>query len=71
MDKLEPLWYEVSPYVYGMIGFFSILTTNTMAKLFGAVLLSAAATILGMRKIYRETMRIRLKNHHIGKGRGY
>jgi hypothetical protein len=54
MNKLEPLWYELSPYVYFLTGSFAIFKFDGTAKIFGVLLLTAAATIIGMRTSYRE-----------------
>ncbi len=54
MKGLEPLWYEISPYVYGIIGIAAILISDTIGEIFGAILLTAAATIVGMRRNYRR-----------------
>ncbi len=54
MKNLEPLWYELSPYLYGIAGVAAILITDALGEVFGILLLTAAATIVGMRKSYRE-----------------
>ena len=54
VNKLEPLWYELSPYVYFVTGIIAIFKFDGMAKIFGILLLTAAATMIGMRKSYRE-----------------
>ena len=57
MNKLENFWYEISPYVYGFSGFITILssskTYNFIGILSGILLLTAGATIVGMRHTYR------------------
>jgi multisubunit Na+/H+ antiporter MnhC subunit len=59
MKGFEPFWYETSPYIYILVGVFAILASDTLSKVFGIVLLTAAATIIGMRISYR---RIELAN---------
>ncbi|MDO9103855.1 MAG: hypothetical protein Q7U57_02715 [Methylovulum sp.] len=57
MKKLESLWYEVSPYIYGISGIITILsaskTGNFIGVLSGILLLTAGATVVGMRFSYR------------------
>ena len=54
MKRLEPFWYEISPYIYGVTGTVAIFKLDGGAKFFGIILIASAATIIGMRKSYRE-----------------
>lgn len=70
MNGLEPLWYEVSPYLYGFAGVAAILLTDALGEVFGILLLTAAATIVGMRKSYRELEEQKLINKKPRRVRG-
>ena len=55
MKKLEPLWYELSPYLYGTVGGGAIFFADgALGNFSGILLLTAAATIVGMRTSYRN-----------------
>jgi hypothetical protein len=54
--SLEPLFYEVAPYLYFLAALLalSIDGYGTPLKLFASMLLAAAGTILGMRLFHRN-----------------
>lgn len=53
--NLEKTWYELSPYLYGLVGSYSLaMANNKMAYVSSALLISAALTIVMLRKHYRE-----------------
>jgi len=58
MKSLESLWYEVSPYVFVILGVTTALFTNRTGALFGALLMIVASWILTMRWSYRSGMRV-------------
>jgi hypothetical protein len=52
--KLEQLWYELSPYVYASFGGYALaLANNKMAYISASLLISAAMTIVMLRRHYR------------------
>jgi hypothetical protein len=52
---LETLWYEISPYIYFIIGAGSIFFGPTyFAKLPGGLLIIAALTIIRLRWLHRR-----------------
>ncbi len=60
--SLEPLWYEVSPYVYFVVGLASVLFSNSdLGLLASALLLTTSFTILRLRRIYRSPDKL---EHH-------
>jgi hypothetical protein len=53
--KLEPIWYEYSPYVYAVGGMFSLSNYGSYIAIgSGVLLIGASATILRMRLVYRR-----------------
>jgi hypothetical protein len=53
--SLEALWYEVSPYLYFLVGLVAVLfSTSTSGFLFSAILIAIAVTLLCLRRIYRS-----------------
>lgn len=51
---MEKLWYELSPYIYGCTGGYSLaLANNKAAYLSASLLISAAITIIMLRRHYR------------------
>ena len=57
--RLEALWYEVSPYVYVVVGLASAAFSNSDVGLVcSALLLSASFTILRCRRLYRSPDRL-------------
>lgn len=53
--KLEPIWYEYSPYVYAAGGVFSLSNYGSYIAIgSGVLLIGASATILRMRLVYRR-----------------
>jgi len=58
---LETIWYEVSPFVYVVVGCASsLISTSDLGLLFSALLLVASFTIVRMRRRYRSPER----QHH-------
>jgi hypothetical protein len=56
--SLERVWYETSPVVYALGGVTVLLgASDTLARVSGALLVLAAATILRMRWVYRNRRR--------------
>ena len=55
---LENLWYEASPFVYGIGGLFALLTQPgaILLRISGVLLIAAALTILRMRWRYRRAL---------------
>lgn len=57
MNNLESLWYEISPYIYGITGVIAIFSASKAGNFIGIVsgilLLTAGATIVGMRYSFR------------------
>jgi len=48
--KLEQIWYESSPFIYGLIGLAALLKGDSLlAYASGALLLTAAGTIIRLR----------------------
>lgn len=54
MKGLEPLWYEISPYLFFVLGMAAITHATPMATAFGALLLVMALLIIKMRWSYRS-----------------
>lgn len=53
--KLEPIWYEYSPYVYAVGGMLSLSNYGSYISIgSGVLLIGASATILRMRLVYRR-----------------
>ena len=53
--SFERLWYETSPYVYGLLGIVVMLGfEETLGRLSGALLVVAAGTILWLRWVNRH-----------------
>jgi hypothetical protein len=57
MKNLEKLLYEVSPFIYVVFGFFTIVYASKADSytgiISGVLLLTAGATIVGMRHNHR------------------
>jgi len=57
--SLEALWYEVSPYVYFVVGLASALFSSSDLGLVScALLLTASFTIVRLRRIHRRPDRL-------------
>ena len=57
MGIIENMFYEARPFIYGLIGFYSILHYNNRTLVVcGIVLLSCSSLVLHMRLNYRERM---------------
>jgi hypothetical protein len=54
MKQLEPFWYETAPYLYSVAGMAAVLSMSYWGILFGMLLITLSAYIMGMRKIYRK-----------------
>lgn len=53
--SFERLWYETSPYVYGLVGIMVMLGfQEALGRLSGALLLAAAGAILWLRWVNRH-----------------
>jgi len=62
--RLEALWYEVSPYVYFVVGLASAAFSNSDFDLLcSALLLSASFTILRWRRLYRSPDRLESRKY--------
>lgn len=62
--SLEVLWYELSPYVYFVVGLASALfSTSDFGFVFSALLLTASFTILRLRRIYRSPDRLQSRKY--------
>ena len=62
--SLEVLWYEVSPYVYLVVGLASALFSNSDFGLVScALLLTAAFIIFRLRRIYRSPNRLEFRKY--------
>lgn len=62
--SLEALWYEVSPYVYAVVGMAAALFSNSVTGfVFSALLLSASLTIFRLRRIYRSPDNVQLRKY--------
>ena len=57
--SLEALWYEVSPYMYLVVGLSSAMFSNSdLGLVFSALLLTAAFIIVRLRRTYRSPARV-------------
>lgn len=56
MKTFEPLWYELSPYLYTAIGVITIFKTNLLGAVFGSLLIATSLLILKIRWSYRSSM---------------
>jgi len=54
MRQLEPLWYEISPFVYLILGLGTIVLANYLGVAFGVLLMTMALAILTLRWNYRS-----------------
>lgn len=62
--SLEALWYEVSPYVYFVVGMASASFSNSDVGLVSsALLLTASLTIFRRRRIYRSPDRLATRKY--------
>ena len=53
--RLESLWYEMSPYLYLVVGLLSALISNSASGfVFSALLVGASVTIFRLRRNYRS-----------------
>ena len=53
MKGLEPLWYEISPYLFFLVGISAIAGASRAGVAFGVLLLVMALLIIKMRWSYR------------------
>jgi hypothetical protein len=62
--SIEALWYEVSPYVYLVVGLASASFSNSdLGFVFSALLLTASFTMIRRRRIYRSPERLKLRKY--------
>jgi len=62
--SLEALWYEVSPYVYFVVGLVSAAFSNSdFGLVFSALLLTASFAIFRLRRIYRRPDRVEFRKY--------
>jgi len=62
--SLGSLWYEVSPYVYSVVGLVSAAFSNSdFGFVFSALLLTASFAIFRMRRIYRHPDRVAFRKY--------
>ena len=53
--RLESLWYEMSPYLYLVVGLLSaLISTSALGLVFSALLVGASVTIFRRRRHYRS-----------------
>ncbi len=61
---LETLWYEVSPYVYAVVGLASgLISHSDLGLMFSALLLAASFPIFRLRRIYRSPEREKYRKY--------
>ena len=59
---IETWWYEVSPYLYIIVGMISLVFSSTyLAMLPGSLLIIAALTIIRMRWVHRRAQDAKVK----------
>ena len=62
--SIEALWYEVSPYVYLVVGLASASFSNSdFGLVSSALLLAASFTIVRRRRIYRSPDRVESRKY--------
>ena len=62
--RLAALWYEISPYVYFVVGLVSSLFSNSdVGLVFSALLLAASFAIVRLRRIHRSPDRLRARKY--------
>jgi len=62
--RLEALWYEVSPYVYFVVGLASAAFSNSdFGLVCSALLLIASFTIVRLRRIHRSPDRLESRKY--------
>ena len=62
MMDIKTCWYEVSPYLYIIVGVISIALSSTYsARLPGGLLIIAALTIIRMRWVHRRAQDAKVK----------
>ena len=62
--SLEALWYQVSPYVYCVVGLMAAVFSNSdFGFIFSAILLSASLAIFRLRRIYRRPERVEMRKY--------
>ena len=61
---IEAMWYEVSPYVYLVVGLAAgLISSSDLGLLFSALLLAASFTIFRLRRLYRDPERQRYRKY--------
>ena len=62
--RLEALWYEVSPYVYFVVGLASAsFSDSDFGLLCSALLLTATFTIVRLRRIHRSPDSVKFRKY--------
>jgi len=62
--SLGALWYEVSPYVYFVVGLASASFSNSdFGLVCSALLLTATFTIVRLRRIHRSPARVEVRKY--------
>ena len=62
--SLESLWYEVSPYVYFVVGLAAAaFSTSDFGLVCCALLLTASLTIFRRRRMYRSADSVKLRKY--------
>lgn len=60
--NLEVCWYEFSPYIYAVLGVFSIVfSTSFIGVISGGLFIMAAATTIRLRWHYRRSQEAKVK----------
>ena len=61
---LLDLWYETSPYIYFVLGFGSLLFSDSAPGFaFSTLLIIVSVTIFSLRRIYRSPERQKLRKY--------
>lgn len=62
--RLEATWYEISPYVYLVVGLIAVLfSTSELGLISCALLLTASLITLRLRRIYRSPAKQALRKY--------
>ncbi len=62
--RLEALWYELSPYVYFVVGLASAAFSNSdLGLVCCALLLTASFTMFRLRRLYRRPDSVKLRKY--------
>jgi len=55
MGNIEKSWYELYPYISAGLGVFAVSSGNTLALLFGLLLLAVSGLVIYLRISYRRS----------------